>query len=147
MHAYVTAVTTQSNKIVSNDVEDNRALLETACGKNVMDVLASPVTPDRWSPAVAGAQALRTDRRHGNRGQSQPRASCSTPLSKLPRPSEVQKAGDAPHGSLFSQAGRWDEGPWAPPSGCEQQGVFDHEAYKRRSLHSSPEGSVCQAPM
>ena len=34
MHADVTAVTIQSNKIVSNEVKDNEALLEPSYGKN-----------------------------------------------------------------------------------------------------------------
>ena len=34
MHADMRAVTIQSNKIVSNEVKDNKALLEPSCGKS-----------------------------------------------------------------------------------------------------------------
>jgi len=41
MRADMTAVTIQSNKIVSNEVKDNYALLEPSYGKNQMNFLAN----------------------------------------------------------------------------------------------------------
>ena len=43
MHADMTAVTTQSNKIVLNEVKDIEALLEPLYGKNVTNILANPI--------------------------------------------------------------------------------------------------------
>ena len=43
MHTDMTAVTIQSNKIVSNEVEDNKALLWPFYGKKQMNFLANPV--------------------------------------------------------------------------------------------------------
>ena len=40
-HADMTAVTIQSNRIVSNEVKDNYALLEPSYGKNQMNFLAN----------------------------------------------------------------------------------------------------------
>ena len=42
MHADMTAVTIQSNKIVSNNIKDNEVLLESSQGKNQMNFLANP---------------------------------------------------------------------------------------------------------
>ena len=39
----MTAVTIQSNKIVSNEAKDNQALLEPSYRKNRMDFLANPL--------------------------------------------------------------------------------------------------------
>ena len=41
MHADMTALTIQSNKIVSNEVKDNYALLEPSYGKKQMNFLAN----------------------------------------------------------------------------------------------------------
>ena len=43
MPADVTAVTIQSNKIVSNEIKDSQVLLEPSYGKNQTKVLVSPV--------------------------------------------------------------------------------------------------------
>ena len=43
MHTDMTAVTIQSNKVVSNEVKDNSTLLELSYGKKVADFLANPV--------------------------------------------------------------------------------------------------------
>lgn len=43
MHADVTAVTVQSNKIVPNEVKDNEALLEPSYRKNETNFLANPI--------------------------------------------------------------------------------------------------------
>ena len=43
MHADMTAVAIQPNKIVLNEVKDNKALLEPSYRKNTRDFLASPV--------------------------------------------------------------------------------------------------------
>ena len=45
MHADMTAVTTQSNKIVSNEVKDNQALLQPAYGRKKKKpiFLANPI--------------------------------------------------------------------------------------------------------
>ena len=43
MHADMTAVTTQSNQIGSDEVKDNLALLEPSWGKKQVNVLASPI--------------------------------------------------------------------------------------------------------
>ena len=43
MHADMRAVTIQSNKIVSNEVKDNQALLEPSYGKNPTYFLANPM--------------------------------------------------------------------------------------------------------
>ena len=45
MHTDMTAVTIQSNKIVSNAVKENSALLEPSYGKNITDLLANPSYP------------------------------------------------------------------------------------------------------
>ena len=39
----MTAITVQSNKIVSNEVKDNYALLEPLHRKNITDFLANPI--------------------------------------------------------------------------------------------------------
>ena len=54
MHTEVTAVTIQSNKIVSKEVKDNYALLEPSYGKNQKNFLARPV-PDLFVPASTEA--------------------------------------------------------------------------------------------
>ena len=41
----MTAVTIQSNKIVSNNIKDNEVLLESSQGKNQMNFLATPIHP------------------------------------------------------------------------------------------------------
>ena len=43
MHADMTAVTIQSDKMVSNEVKDNEALLEPSYRKNQMNFLANPI--------------------------------------------------------------------------------------------------------
>ena len=43
MHADMTVVTIQSNKIVLNEMKDNWALLEASCKKHWMNFLANPV--------------------------------------------------------------------------------------------------------
>ena len=43
MHADMTAVTIQSNKIVLNEVKNNSALLAPSHGKNEVNSLANPV--------------------------------------------------------------------------------------------------------
>ena len=43
MHADITAVTTQSNKIVSNVVKDSSALPEPSYWKNETNLLANPI--------------------------------------------------------------------------------------------------------
>ena len=43
MHADRTAVTVQSNKIVSNDVKDNEVLRGPSYGKNQTNFLANPI--------------------------------------------------------------------------------------------------------
>ena len=43
MHTHMTAVMIQSNKIVSNEVKDNKALLEPSYGKHKRFVLVNPI--------------------------------------------------------------------------------------------------------
>ena len=43
MHADMTAVTIQPNKIVLNEIKDNQALLEPSYRKNIRDFLANPI--------------------------------------------------------------------------------------------------------
>ena len=43
MHADMTSVTIQSNKIVLNEVKDNEALLEPPYRKNVLDFFVNPI--------------------------------------------------------------------------------------------------------
>ena len=45
----MTAVTIQFTKIVSNEVKDNKALLEPSCGKKQMNFLANPKEAKRKS--------------------------------------------------------------------------------------------------
>ena len=42
MHAAMTAVTKQSNQIVSNEIKENEVLLEPFYGKTQMNFLANP---------------------------------------------------------------------------------------------------------
>ena len=50
MHADMTAVTIPSNKIVSNEVKDNQALLEPCYGKNQTNFLAKPIPSKKRLP-------------------------------------------------------------------------------------------------
>ena len=43
MHADMTTLTIQSNKVVLNEVKDNKAPLEPSYGKNQMIFLANPI--------------------------------------------------------------------------------------------------------
>ena len=52
MHADMTAVIMQSNKIVSNEVKNSYTLLEPLYRKNIMDFSANPVNEPAFSPAL-----------------------------------------------------------------------------------------------
>ena len=54
MHADMTAVTIQSNKIVSNEVKGNKVLLKPLYGKKRMNLLANPIESTQPSSEVAG---------------------------------------------------------------------------------------------
>ena len=47
MHADMTAVTIQSNKIVLNEFKDNKVLLEPPYGKKRMNCLVNPILESR----------------------------------------------------------------------------------------------------
>ena len=49
MHADMTAVTIQPNKIVLNEVKDNEALLEPSYGKSQAKFLANPTQMDPFN--------------------------------------------------------------------------------------------------